>query len=133
MRLRHGLRRLRRTVQVTAVAAAAVAVSATALNATPTHGMRRVVWVFRQQRRVPGRWAWLAYRPVRHAGTVRLWHGLHGLWTALLSSAIATTLTTATVPTAITSSTVAAAVATASFTVTTPAVTSAAVSTALTA
>ena len=42
---------------------------------------------------MPGRWAGVAVRLVWRAGTVRLWHRLHRLWTALLSSA--PTLTTA--------------------------------------
>ena len=96
MRRRYGLHRLRQALQVSAVSAAAITVSAAALAAAPTHGMQRFVWVFRQQRRVPGRGVWLAYGLVWHAGTVRLWHGLHRLRTALLPSAVAATLTTAT-------------------------------------
>ena len=74
MRLRYGLHRLRQALQVSAVSAAAIAVSATALNAPPTHGMQRFVWVVRQQRRVPGRWIWLAHGLVWHASAVRVWH-----------------------------------------------------------
>jgi len=84
------LHRLRRTLYVPAVFAAAIAVSATALAAPTTHGMQRFVWVFRQQRRVPGRWVWLAYGLVFHASAVRLWHRLHRLRTALLFAALAT-------------------------------------------
>ena len=93
--------------------------------------MHRLVHFRRQQRRVPGRRAGLAYSLVWHAGTVRLWHGLHRLWTALLSSAIAATPTTAAVATAVTfsaavttvafASSLFATVATASLTVTAPA------------
>jgi hypothetical protein len=38
------------------------------------HGMQQFVWVFRQQRRVPGRWVWLAYGLVWHASAVRHRH-----------------------------------------------------------
>ena len=73
VRHRHGLHRLRRTLQVPAVFAAAVAVAATALNAPPTNEVRRDVCLF-QQRRVPGRWVWLAYGHVWHASAVRHRH-----------------------------------------------------------
>ena len=73
VRHRHGLHRLRRTLQVPAVFAAAVTVAATALNAPPTNELRRDVCLF-QQRRVPGRWVWLAYGHVWHASAVRHRH-----------------------------------------------------------
>jgi hypothetical protein len=64
-------------VATSALAASALAAStlaAAALTATPTHGMQRFMWVFRQQRRVPGRGVWLAYGLVWHASAVRFGH-----------------------------------------------------------
>ena len=109
VRVRHGLRRLRRSLHVPAVSAAAVAVAAatlvaaslsatltttltaTALTTTAlsapafapptlaasTHGVRRLMHVRRQQRRVPGRRSGLADRLVRRARAVRLRYRLH--------------------------------------------------------
>ena len=76
VRPRHGLHRLRRTLQVPAVSAAALAVSATLAAptlATPSDGMQRFV-PSRRQRRLPGRRARLPHRLVWHASAVQHCH-----------------------------------------------------------
>ena len=104
MRLRHGLRRLRRTLRVPAVSASAVALTAASLVASAADVVRRFVHL-RHQRRVPGRRPGLAHRHLRRAGAVRLWHGLLRLRRPLCVTALATTLA----PPAITAATIAAA------------------------
>ena len=76
VRVRHGLRRLRRSLHVPAVSVSAAAVATATLVAAPTHGMRRLVRT-RPQRRVPGRRSGLADRLVRRARAVRLRYRLH--------------------------------------------------------
>ena len=89
MRLRLGLRRLRRALRVPAVSASAVALTAASLVASAADVVRRFVHL-RHQRRVPGRRPGLAHRHVRRAGAVRLWHGLLRLWRPLQVSTLAT-------------------------------------------
>ena len=113
MRLRHGLRRLRRTLYVPTVSASAIALTAASLVASAADVVRRLVHL-RHQRRVPGRRAGLAHRHVRRAGAVRLGHGLLRLWRPLCVTALASALTAAAfAAAAIAASTVAAAAVTA--------------------
>ena len=94
MRLRLGLRRLRRALRVPAVSASAIALTAASLVASTDYVVRRLVHL-RHQRRVPGRRARLAHRHVRRAGAVRLGHGLLRLWRPLYVSTLDTALAAA--------------------------------------
>ena len=95
MRLRLGLRRLRRALRVPAVSTSAIALAAASLVASAAYVVRRLVHL-RHQRRVPGRRAGLAHRHVRRAGAVRLGHGLLRLWRPLCVTAFASALAAAT-------------------------------------
>ena len=94
MRLRLGLRRLRRALRVPAVSASAIALTAASLVASAADVVRRLVHL-RHQRRVPGRRAGLAHRHVRRAGAVRLGHGLLRLWRPIYVTTLATALAAA--------------------------------------
>ena len=61
--------------------------------ALATNLMRRLLHK-RQQYRMPGRRSGVAHSHVRLASAVRLWHRLHRLWTSVLSSAPALTIST---------------------------------------
>ena len=106
----HGLRRLRRTLRIPTVAAPTLAVATASLTVAPAHDLQRHMrWRFlRQQRRVPGWRPRLAHRPVWCSGSVRLWHRLHRLWTALLFAALASALATATLASALAAAALAA-------------------------
>ena len=113
MRLRLGLRRLRRALRVPAVSTSAIALAAASLVASAAYVVRRLVHL-RHQRRVPGRRAGLAHRHVRRAGAVRLGHGLLRLWRPLCVTALASAVAAAAIAAAaIAAATVAAAAVTA--------------------
>ena len=111
MYLRHGLCRLRRTLCIPTVAAPTLAVATASLTIAPAHDLRRYMrWrLLRQQRRVPGRRPELRNRPISCSGSVRLWHRLHRLWTALLFAALASALAAALATAALAAAALAAA------------------------